>query len=193
MKLKMTGGTDRTGRRSARISFTIVASPLGRLLVAATPGGVCRVMIGDSDRALARELRLERPDARVDRGDAGLARAVRVILAGLRGRSPGPALSLDLQGTAFQFGVWRELPRIPFGRTRSYGQVAASVGLPNGARAAARACAANPVALLVPCHRVVRGDGSLGGYRWGVERKRALLELEREAAREGLAPRRRSG
>lgn len=162
------------------MDYTTVASPLGRLLVAATARGVCAVKLGDSDAALERDLRREYPAAQLARGDAHLSAWVSRIVESLRPGAPDPRLPTDVRATAFQRRVWRELQRIPRGGTRTYKEVARRIGRPASARAVARACAANPTALIVPCHRVVRGDGTAGGYHWGVARKRALLEAERE-------------
>jgi AraC family transcriptional regulator of adaptative response/methylated-DNA-[protein]-cysteine methyltransferase len=176
----MTPATYRRGGMGAKIDFTVAESPLGRLLVGATARGVCRVMIGDDDRALEAELRGEYPHAEIRRNDRLLSASVRPLLAYLRGRAPHPDLPLDVRATAFQWRVWRELRAIPYGETRTYQEVAKAIGSPTAARAVARACATNPVALLVPCHRVVRTDGSMGGYRWGIKRKETLLAHERE-------------
>ena len=186
-EMGMTPAAYRRGGRGARIDFTIAASPLGRLLVAATGRGVCRVMLGDRDRTLEADLRAEYPNAVVCRSDAALARSVRALVAYLRGRRPHVELPLDVQATAFQWRVWQQLLQIPYGETRAYSQVAAALGAPTAVRAVARACASNPVALLVPCHRVVRKGGDLGGYRWGIERKRALLAQEQRSVRKALA------
>ena len=175
----MTPATYRRGGLGAKIDFSIVESPLGRLLVAATERGVCRVMIGDADRALEVELRAEYPHADIRGNDAILTEPVRALLAYLRGRSPHPDLPLDVRATAFQWRVWRQLRAIPYGETRSYQDVAKAIGSPTAARAVARACATNPVALVVPCHRVVRTDGSMGGYRWGIDRKEKLIAREK--------------
>ncbi|MSO56537.1 MAG: methylated-DNA--[protein]-cysteine S-methyltransferase [Acidobacteria bacterium] len=164
----------------ARIDFTVVESPIGRLLVGATARGVCRVMIGDDDRALEKELRGEYPHAEIRRNDRLLSASVKTLLAYLRGKSPYPDLPLDVRATAFQWRVWRELRAIPYGETRTYQQVAKAIGSPTATRAVARACATNPVALLIPCHRVVRTHGSMGGYRWGIERKVKFLADEKE-------------
>jgi AraC family transcriptional regulator of adaptative response/methylated-DNA-[protein]-cysteine methyltransferase len=161
------------------INYTIVDSPLGRLLVAATERGVCSVQFGDRDDELEAALAAEYPAAHVSRGGAELDDSVSAVLLRLDGSPSSSELPLDLQATAFQLRVWEELRRIPYGETRSYKDVAARLGQPTATRAVASACAANPVAVVTPCHRVVRGDGSLSGYRWGTERKRALLELER--------------
>jgi AraC family transcriptional regulator of adaptative response/methylated-DNA-[protein]-cysteine methyltransferase len=178
--LGMTPATYRKGAPGVEIDFTISESPLGRLLLAATPRGVCRVMIGDADQVLERDLREEYPQAIVRRNDRLLSAQVRVLLEHLRGRSPHADLPLDVRATAFQWRVWQQLQAIPYGETRTYREVASAIGRPAATRAVARACATNPVALLIPCHRVVRTDGSMGGYRWGIPRKQALLEQERE-------------
>jgi len=182
--LGMTPATYRKGAPGVEIDFTIADSPLGRLLLAATTRGVCRVMIGDSDRALETDLREEYPHATVRRNDRMLSARVRTLLEHLRGKSPHIELPLDVRATAFQWRVWRHLQAIPYGETRTYSEVAAAIGKPTATRAVARACATNPVALLIPCHRVIGTDGSLRGYRWGVERKEKLLARERSQVRE---------
>ncbi len=168
------------------IGYTIVDSPsplpLGRLLVGATTRGVCAVRLGRSDAALEAELAREYPDAELRRDGAPLAPWVNALLRHLAGDAARLDLPLDVEATAFQQRAWQALRAIPYGETRSYGAVAEAIGQPGAARAVARACAANPVALVIPCHRVVRGDGDPGGYRWGVARKRLLLEQERSAA-----------
>src|SRR5438309_215019 len=168
------------------IGYTIVDSPsplpLGRLLVGATTRGVCAVRLGRSDAALEAELAREYPDAALHRDGAPLAPWVNALLRHLTGHAARLDLPLDVEATAFQQRVWQALRAIPYGETRSSGAVAEAIGLPGAARAVARACAANPVALVIPCHRVVRGDGDPGGYRWGVARKRLLLEQERSEA-----------
>src|SRR2546429_3680988 len=166
------------------IGYTIVDSPLslGRLLVGATARGVCAVRLGRSDAALEAELAREHPDVELRRDGAPLAPWVNSLLRHLAGERARLDVPLDVRATAFQESVWQALRAIPYGETRSYGAVAEAVGHPGAARAVARACAANPVALVIPCHRVVRGDGDPGGYRWGVARKRLLLEQERSAA-----------
>jgi len=176
-RLGMTPSTYRRGGRGLSLRYTIAASPLGRLLVAATERGIAAVSLGASEAALEAALRAEYPAATVERDDLTLAPRVRAVLDRLAG-SGGPELPLDINATAFQWRVWQELLRIPAGATRSYGEVARALGRPSAARAVARACASNPVALVIPCHRVVAGDGSLGGYRWGAERKKRLLERE---------------
>ncbi|MCM3880249.1 MAG: methylated-DNA--[protein]-cysteine S-methyltransferase [Vicinamibacterales bacterium] len=175
----MTPATYRRGGEGASIDFTVANSPLGALLVAATARGVCRVMIGDDDQTLERELRLEYPRAEIRRNDSLLSAQVKTLLNYLRGRSPHPDLPLDVRATAFQWRVWRQLKAIPYGETRTYQEVAKAIGKPTATRAVARACATNPVALVIPCHRVIRTDGSMGGYRWGIPRKETLLRDER--------------
>jgi AraC family transcriptional regulator of adaptative response/methylated-DNA-[protein]-cysteine methyltransferase len=168
----------RQGGHGTDIGYTIVTSALGRLLVAATARGICAVKLGDSDKALEDGLRDEFPSATLRR-DAIVQRAWVAELVNSTKRADREIdLPLDVRGTAFQWRVWRELQRIPFGETRSYSDVARALGQPSAARAVARACATNPVALAVPCHRVVGKDGQLSGYRWGVERKRRLLSIE---------------
>jgi AraC family transcriptional regulator of adaptative response/methylated-DNA-[protein]-cysteine methyltransferase len=174
----MTPATHRRGGRGLDVAYTIVASALGRLLIAATDKGVCAVMLGDDDARLEAELRGEYPHATLSRGDAALASWVRAVVAHLDGRRPHLELPVDVQGTAFQWKVWRYLQSIPYGETRSYSEVASAIGSPSSVRAVARACATNKVCLVVPCHRVVGKDGGLAGYRWGVERKKALLAGE---------------
>lgn len=186
--LGMTPGTYRRGGVGMSIRYTMVASPYGRLLVAVTDRGVAAVTLGDSDAALERGLRAQFPSADLARVDAGadewLGALVRRVSA--RVARPGApldgALPLDLQGTAFQWRVWQALLKIPAGETRTYTQLAKAVGKPRAIRAVASACAANRAAIVVPCHRVIRGDGSLGGYRWGLPRKERLLEAERSRA-----------
>ena len=167
-----------------QIRFTIVASPFGRLLVAATDRGVCAVLLGENNHRLERDLAAQFPQAlriRVDTGDAWLADLVGRVAEQMRRPAPTDSIPLDLHGTAFQYRVWEALASIPAGETRTYTEVARQLGKPRAVRAVASACAANRVAVVVPCHRVVRSDGSLGGYRWGLPRKAALLAEERAA------------
>jgi AraC family transcriptional regulator of adaptative response/methylated-DNA-[protein]-cysteine methyltransferase len=161
------------------VQFAITDSPLGRLLVAATPRGICSVKLGADTRTLERELRAEFPQAAVAPAGDPLQDWVAAILASLDRGAPDPRLPLDVRATAFQRRVWQELQRIPRGETRSYQEIASRVGRPQAARAVARACASNPAAIVIPCHRVVQSDGGIGGYHWGVQRKRALLDAER--------------
>jgi AraC family transcriptional regulator of adaptative response/methylated-DNA-[protein]-cysteine methyltransferase len=178
-QLGMTPGAYARGGAGSAINYVIVPSPLGKMLVAATERGVCRIGFGDDAATLEADLISEFPAAGVEKDRAGLERWVAAILAYLEGREPHLDLPLDIRATAFQRRVWQELQRIPFGETRSYSDVARRMGQPKAMRAVARACATNPVALVIPCHRVVREDGELGGYRWGIERKRALLSQEK--------------
>lgn len=164
------------------VCYTVFACPLGRLLLAATEQGVCAICIGDDDAALAADLTGIYPAAAIRRDDAGLADWAGALLRHLDGRKPSLNLPIDVRATPFQRRVWQELAAIPPGRTRSYSEVARLLGRPTAARAVARACATNPVAVLIPCHRVVREGGGLGGYRWGLERKKSLLKAERAAA-----------
>lgn len=181
-RLGMTPAAYRRGGAGTTIRYTTVVTPLGRLLVGGTDRGVCAVALGDAETRLLDGLRDEYPAARLVRDGAGLAPSVRAILAYLDGRRPHLDLPLDVRATAFQGRVWDALRAIPFGTTRSYEEVARAIGRPAAVRAVAAACAANPVSLIIPCHRVIRKNGGVGGYRWGPERKRALLERERRAA-----------
>ena len=177
--LGMTPASYAKGGRGARIHYTVIGSPLGRLLVAATEKGVCFVALGEHESTLTQSLEAEFPAAEeITRNDGALAATVESLVAYLEGRSPHVDLPLDVRATAFQRRVWQELLAIPPGETRSYSQIAESLGLPKGQRAVGRACATNPVSLLIPCHRALRADGNLGGYRWGLGRKQALLTLE---------------
>jgi AraC family transcriptional regulator of adaptative response/methylated-DNA-[protein]-cysteine methyltransferase len=178
-ELGMTPATYSRGGRGVNINYTIVASPLGRLLVATTERGVCAVRMGDNDQKLERELHEEFPHAEINHADTALREPVEKILAHLAHHEPRLDLPLDIRATAFQLRVWQKLREIPYGRTVSYGDVAKSLGNPGAVRAVGRACATNPVALVIPCHRVVKEDKSLGGYRWGLDRKKTLLEAER--------------
>ncbi len=179
-QLGMTPTTYRRGGLGMRINYTIVDCPLGRLLVAATEKGICAISLGDSDTVLESALRDEYPAAEISRDADGvnLNQWVDTLVKHLNGQQPHIDLPLDVQATAFQWHVWEELRAIPYGSTRSYSQVARALGQPKATRAVARACASNPVPLVIPCHRVVREDGTLGGYRWGLERKQRLLAQE---------------
>lgn len=178
--LGMTPGAYARGGRGMRIRFTTASSPFGRLLVAATERGICAVTLGDDESNLEAELRREYPRAEIARDDEALQGWLAAILPRMDGSAAARDLPLDLQATSFQWRVWRALQEIPYGETRSYREIAAALGQPGAARAVAQACASNRVALVVPCHRVVRGDGSAGGYRWGAERKVRILEKEAE-------------
>jgi len=178
-QLGMTPGTYRRGGAGMTIQYAIVPSPLGRILVAATARGLCAVRFGESASELERELRDEFRAAQVQRDKAVLQPYLQPLLASLRGENVTMNLPLDVRATAFQNKVWQALREIRVGETRSYSEVARAIGDPKAVRAVAAACASNPVALAVPCHRVVRSDGELAGYRWGIERKKKLLEQER--------------
>ena len=180
--LGMTPGAYRRRGAGVTIHHTAVPTSLGLLLVAVTERGVCAVSLGDDESALVAALHEEYPDATLVRADDARDRLVDAVVAHVEGRARGEDLPLDVQATAFQWQVWRALQRIPEGATRSYQAIARELGRPSAARAVARACASNRVAVLIPCHRVVRGDGALGGYRWGVARKEALLARERARA-----------
>jgi len=181
-ELGMTPATYARGGAGVEIVFVTLSTPLGRLLVAATDRGVCRVMLGDSAAKLEADLRGEFDAADVREDQSGkLEGYVEAILSYLDGTEPHLDLPLDIRATAFQRRVWQELRQIPFGETRTYAEVAKAIGQPQATRAVARACATNPTALVIPCHRVVSKGGDIGGYRWGVERKRALLDRERDA------------
>lgn len=178
-ELGMTPATYSRGGKGAHIKYTIVDSTLGRLLVAVTERGVCSVTMGDSDRHLEKTLRKEFSEADIERTDGPLRDTVSKVLKHLSGKEPHLDLSIDIRSTAFQRQVWEQLRAIPYGSTVSYGDVARALGKPGAVRAVGHACATNPVALVIPCHRVVREDKSLGGYRWGLERKQKLLEQEK--------------
>ncbi len=169
----------RAGGKGAAIRFAIGSCSLGCVLVASTDKGVCAISLGEDPEKLARELQDRFPNAALAGDDADFARRVSVAVGLVEAPGTGSDLPLDLRGTAFQIRVWQALRRIPPGETASYAEIARRIGRPNSARAVARACAANGHAVAVPCHRVVRLDGEPGGYRWGVERKRVLLERER--------------
>jgi AraC family transcriptional regulator, regulatory protein of adaptative response / methylated-DNA-[protein]-cysteine methyltransferase len=177
-QMGMTPAVYRRGGRGMTISYTLCDSPLGRLLVAATPKGICAVSLGESDADLERGLMDEYPAASINRDDNTLKASLSAILEHLQGRRPHLELPLDIQATAFQRQVWQALRQIPYGSTISYSEIAKRIGRPNAVRAVARACASNRVALVIPCHRVVGKDNKLTGYRWGVERKGKLLEQE---------------
>ena len=177
-RLGMTPARYARGGKGLHVRYTTVATPLGQLLVGATHRGVAAVKLGDSDRALEAGLRKEYPEAILERDAPALAAWTDAIARSLAEPVDLSAIPLDLRATTFQRRVFEALRRIPRGETRSYAELAASIGRPTAVRAVASACAKNPAALVVPCHRIVRSDGSLGGYRWGAARKRALLENE---------------
>ena len=178
-KLGMTPSAYRAGGAGMTIFYSAVPCPLGCLLVAVTERGICKLSLGDGPAPLFAGLEAEFNRAERIQDDEGVGYWVERIIAYLEGWQPDLNLPLDLRATAFQLKVWRELQAIPVGETRSYGEVAAAIGQPTASRAVASACARNPVALVIPCHRIIRADKRLGGYRWGIERKRALLERER--------------
>lgn len=182
VRLGMTPATYRRGGKGMHIGYTLVDCSLGRMLIAVTERGLCAVSLGDSDAELVAALLGEYPAAEFHRDDVDLSLWVMSLLGHLNGEQIHLDLPLDLQATAFQWRVWEELRAIPYGSTRSYSEIAKAVGNPKAARAVARACATNPVSIVIPCHRVIREDGSLGGYRWGLEHKQALLAQEQSIA-----------
>jgi AraC family transcriptional regulator, regulatory protein of adaptative response / methylated-DNA-[protein]-cysteine methyltransferase len=188
-KLGMTPATYRRGGEGARIRFTVLKCPagpqgsLGRLLLAATDRGVCRVTMGERADELEAGLRHEFPAAEIERDDSGLREWSTAVYRHLEGHQPNLDLPLDIQASAFQRKVWEALLAIPYGKTRSYGEIARAVGRPKGARAVGHACGTNPVAVVIPCHRVVQQNGSLGGFGWGLKRKEILLASEKSAAK----------
>jgi len=184
-ELGMTPATYSRGARGVNINYTIVDSSMGRLLVAVTERGVCAVRMGDDDAELEKDLHEEFPHAQIAREDSALRGPVEKILNHLDKNDACLDLPLDIRATAFQRQVWEQLRAIPYGETVSYGDVAKALGKPGAVRAVGRACATNPVALVIPCHRVVREDKSLGGYRWGLERKKRLLDHERRLQKTG--------
>jgi AraC family transcriptional regulator of adaptative response/methylated-DNA-[protein]-cysteine methyltransferase len=161
------------------IRFAIARSELGLLLVAATERGICSVMLGENAADLERFLRQEFSAANIVQDGSGMKKQIEAILAAMTDHPAAVDIPLDVRATAFQARVWQALRQIPRGETRSYAQLAEAIGQPSAVRAVARACATNPVAIAVPCHRVIGSDGSLTGYRWGVDRKKSLLDLER--------------
>jgi AraC family transcriptional regulator of adaptative response/methylated-DNA-[protein]-cysteine methyltransferase len=183
--LGMTPASYRAGGAGADIRYTTTDTPLGRLLVATTSRGICSVTLGDTDAELEQRLADEFPHASHERVDAGREEWLDAVIARIATElgwsdADAPELPpLDVAATAFQWRVWNALTRIPSGTTKSYGELAAELGVPKAARAIGNACGNNRLALIVPCHRIVREDGSLGGWRWGVERKRELLASER--------------
>ena len=176
--LGMTPGAYRRRGVGVTIHYTVVRTSLGLLLVAVTERGICSVALGDDEESLVGSLRAEYPAAELARATDANDRLVDAVVAHVEGTARAADVPLDVKATAFQWQVWRALQRIPEGATRSYQEIARELGHPSAARAVARACASNRIAVLIPCHRVVRGDGALGGYRWGVARKAALLARE---------------
>lgn len=183
-RLGMTPATYGRGGRGMRIIYTIAPCTLGRVLVAATERGVCSVALGDTDSELIAALFVEYPNASIDSQDTKISPSLNLwlskVLDQINGQKARVDLPLDIQATAFQWSVWEELRKIPLGSTRSYQEIAAAIGKPKAVRAVAGACASNHVAVVIPCHRVIREDKNPGGYRWGLERKKVLLEDERQ-------------
>ncbi|WP_438021599.1 bifunctional DNA-binding transcriptional regulator/O6-methylguanine-DNA methyltransferase Ada [Sorangium sp. So ce315] len=180
--LGMTPTRYRAGGANMDVWFAIGECSLGSILVAATARGVCAILLGDDPEELVHDLERRFPRARLLGGDAGFEQLVAQVVGLVESPRVGVALPLDVRGTAFQQRVWQALRGIPMGATASYAEIASAIGAPGAARAVARACAANALAVAIPCHRVVRNDGELSGYRWGVERKRALLDREASAS-----------
>jgi len=179
--LGMTPTDYRAGGANAAIRFAIGECSLGSILVARSEQGVCAILLGDDPETLARDLQDRFPRAALLGGDAGFEQFVARVVGFVEAPGLGLDLPLDVRGTAFQQRVWQALREIPAGETASYSEIANRIGSPHSVRAVARACGANALAVAIPCHRVVRNDGALSGYRWGVERKRALLEREAQA------------
>ncbi len=161
-----------------KITYSIGSSPIGKLLVARSEKGLCRVQIRESSAALQRSLRAQFPDAEIVRDDRGVAPLKDAILRLIAGKRGAPKVALDLTGTPFQKSVWTALRRIPSGSTRSYGDIARAIGKPKAFRAVAQACGANPIPVVIPCHRVISSDGGIGGYTGGLAIKRVLLNAE---------------
>ena len=170
-----------------KIGYSVAKTTLGNLLVASTERGVSAVYLGENERTLVSELRKEYPRAEIAEAAKGKQPWVSEIVKRVEGDAPSVELPLDVQATAFQRLVWQELQKIPRGTTRTYTEVAKALGKPRSVRAVARACATNPVSIVVPCHRVIRTDGQLAGYRWGLERKEALLQREGKRSKQGGA------
>ncbi|HVB70628.1 MAG TPA: methylated-DNA--[protein]-cysteine S-methyltransferase [Acidimicrobiales bacterium] len=183
-QLGMTPGRYRDGARGEHLRYTTIATPIGVVIAACTARGVCAVRVGSDEAVLEENVAAEFPHATLERDDVGLVEVSRVLARAVRGEDDATRLPLDVAGTAFQIRVWEALRRIPRGETRSYSQVADDIGAPTAVRAVASACAANHAALAIPCHRVLRRDGTLGGYRWGVGAKAALLCAEESGAAE---------
>ena len=184
-QLGMTPRQYQRGAPAATIRYATAACVLGRVLLAATDRGVCAISLADTDDELRAFLAAEFPAARCEQDNGGLSGWLAELIGHLAGKEPHLNLPLDVRATAFQRRVWEELRRIPYGQTRTYKQVAAAIGEPNAVRAVARACATNPASVVIPCHRVVGSDGKLTGYRWGVNRKKKLLEREKGRGERG--------
>jgi AraC family transcriptional regulator of adaptative response/methylated-DNA-[protein]-cysteine methyltransferase len=179
-QLGMTPGEYRKGGE-VTVRYTTAECPLGRVLLAGTKRGVCAVFLADGDEELTSFLKAEFPAATLERDENAFGDWLPELLRSIEGERPHRDLPLDVQATAFQRRVWEELRRIPAGETRTYQQIALAIGNPTATRAVARACATNPVSVVIPCHRVVGANGKLTGYRWGVSRKKKLLDAERDA------------
>jgi AraC family transcriptional regulator of adaptative response/methylated-DNA-[protein]-cysteine methyltransferase len=177
----MTSIKDRATGATAEVHFAVGECSLGSVLVATRGNGICAILLGDDAKILKRELQSRFPQARLVSGTADAAALTAVVVQGVESPTHAIELPLDVNGTPFQQRVWQALRKIPAGKTASYADIARRVGSPKSVRAVAQACAANALAVAIPCHRVVRSDGSLSGYRWGVERKRRLLDLEARA------------
>lgn len=177
-KLGMTPAAYKGKGKGMKIGYTVADCDLGKMLVARTERGICSVTFGDRENELVEALEAEFSAAEIEKDESSLNEAVKAILSMLEGREKRFVLPLDVQATAFQLQVWETLRKIPYGETRSYKQVAESLGRPTASRAVARACATNPVAIVTPCHRVVRENGDFSGYRWGIQRKREILAKE---------------
>ena len=182
--LGMPPATYRRGGAGVVISYIVVSHLSGHMLLAATQHGICAASLGDDPAEMEADLRREFPEAILERDDAADNAVLAAALSQVRGGESTPVM-LDVMGTPFQRGVWSALRTIPAGETRSYGEIASQIGRPDAVRAVAGACASNPLAVLIPCHRVVRADGEPGGYRWGAERKRALLASEARGGHPG--------
>ena len=178
-QLGMTPDRYRRGAIAATIRYACTDSPLGRMLIAATDKGVCSIQFDRSDSELLEGLKREFPFAVRKEDEGGLHSWASALLKHMAGKNLDASLPLDIRATAFQRQVWTYLQSIPFGQTKSYSEVAKAIGRPSACRAVARACATNPVAVEIPCHRVVREDGTMGGYRWGLDRKKTLLHMEK--------------
>jgi AraC family transcriptional regulator of adaptative response/methylated-DNA-[protein]-cysteine methyltransferase len=174
----MTAASCQTDGQGKPIGYTVVGTAVGTVVAAQTARGVCAVYIGRDETTLINQLQAEFPWAKVEPDDNNLRETALAVLRAAQGRSSPSQPPLDLQGSPFQMRVWRALRTIPAGQTRTYSEIATQIGATSSARAVASACAANQVALLIPCHRAVRADGTLGGYRWGQDIKQALLAAE---------------
>jgi len=182
-RLGMTPNQYRRGGRGVAITYATAESPVGRMMIGATDRGICFVQFGESEQDLLAALRKEYPAADAapmsEPRDPAFQEWIEALAKHLAGAQPRLDLPLDIRATAFQMRVWNYLQSVPYGEVQSYGEVAAGIGQPTATRAVAQACARNTVAIVIPCHRVIRGSGELGGYRWGLARKRALIDLER--------------